>query len=58
MSSIRGNRNPRATIVTPAIDLRILDERIRPHLPAYATAGATAGAAADPHASQANYLGV
>jgi len=24
----------------PTIDLRILDERIRPHLPAYATAGA------------------
>ena len=40
MSSIRGNRNPRATTVTPTIDLRILDERIRPHLPAYATAGA------------------
>ena len=28
------------TSVPPTIDLRILDERIRAHLPAYATAGA------------------
>jgi dUTP pyrophosphatase len=28
------------TSQTPTIELRILDERIRPHLPSYATAGA------------------